>query len=334
MTSEHRVMLDLVDRAMEGDLDGDDVTKLSTLISQSESDARYARQMFMLEAALRARAVCPNMANVVVQELKQRDQREQATTLAVVMSGVRGRPGFPVPRRSRTSPLVAIAWVVGAAVALAGTATVALHRFRTDSSAHSEAQNNGAQRTQIDSDRPRPKNAAVPIPSFEPNVALEPMNATTTVFEFDFEEGVLPLAFEQGHVINAPSDAGTRYVVQGTFNPWAPRRSSIIIGNAGVLFEYRRNLVLSFRYFWDGEGRGIRVQMFNIDQRQNYQWNHASPVKGVWNKVDVSLDDFYPVADRTSVLEGGDRLQNIFIIGGALMEQPLFVDDIALRISQ
>lgn len=332
MNTTSRVAL-LVDKALSGELGDEELRDLAGVVEREDRAAEYVRQLLVVEAALRARAVAPDVSAEVLQKLKERERRQQSETIDVVMSHVR-RAAVPSKRRPlRKAAIAASCFGALAAIAYAAIDRMASQNQETVIGAGPSAPlHERAEPPKIHNVDP----ATTPDPNGyiwrpetrAPDAPTEP----ASLFAHDFEDGLLPEAFEQGLVIAAPPGTPSRYVAEGTFNPWAPNRSSIILDKGGSLFTYRPSLVLRFRYLLQGERDGIRVQIFNLDQRQNYQWTHPAPVRGTWSSVSIPLRDFYPVLDRSATLSSGDRIQNVHIMGGAFLAKPLLIDDVSLGV--
>jgi hypothetical protein len=323
----------LLDRALNEELSPIEAEELSRLADEDEQAAKQVRMTLLIEAALRARGQVPDVASQIVSTLSQRDLRQREQVVSGVMSQVRTRPpSAKIAAKPKRPRLVILSAVTAVAIGFAAMAALVSRQPRTHVRSTQPAEHM-PRSPQIEMGQSfQTPLAPVEVAKQTSVVVADPIanGVDRDILNFDFEDGVLPAVFEQGHVIHAPPTATSVYVVQGTFNAWAPGVSSVLVNNRQGLFTYHGAIVLRFKYFLATEANGLRVQIFDVDQRQNYQWNHPNPARGEWASVSVSLATFYPVKDRSRALESGDRLQNINIMGGPIHTAPLLIDDIAL----
>lgn len=325
----------LLDLALNQELIQPEAQELDQLADQDAAVAKQIRTTLLIEAALRARGQAPDVALKVVSDLQQRAQREAEQVVHAVMAQVRTRPKPKVVAVAKPKRLLIISVAATAAMAASVMASIVLRSQENgEGSIDSAAQTSRKPKLNIGKsagDR-LPAGEGLPLPTIALDEIPEPRAAPVerNVLSFDFEDGALPAVFEQGHVVAAPPGATSVYVIQGTFNAWAPGVSTIFANKGGGLFTYHGELILRFKYFLSAAATGLRVQIFDIDQGQNYQWKHPNPVRDAWDSVAIPLSAFYPVKDRSRALEPGDRLQNIFVMGGPIHAAPLLLDDIVL----
>lgn len=334
MNSATKAKVDgLLDLAIHEELGAEEIEELARLAEEDAAVAKQLRATLVVEAALRARGPAPDIAAKVVADLQRRDRRQGEQVLQAVMSQVRSRPKAGVVARPKPHRLMMASVAATATIALAATvAIVSRPKVRHPRRpAHVETrseQSHTEQRENADGHPLRNERQTPPRSTLGTYPSTEPVQAD--VLHFDFEDGAIPGVFEQGQVVAAPAGDQSGYVIQGTFNVWAPGVSSVFANKGGGLFTYQSDLVLRFRYLLSPEAKDLRVQIFDIDQGQNYQWKHPNPTRSAWASVAVSLSMFYPVKDRSRILETGDRLQNIFVMGGPIDGAPLLLDDIVL----
>lgn len=334
-TSTRRQIDSFLDAFLHETLSQQDAEELCRLASEDHEVVKQIRRTLSVEAALRSKGVVPNVASTVVSHLRQRDQRQEAQVLHAVMSQVRSRPAPVAVMAAKRRRLTLLS--VGVATVAASAAMAAIFVWPGSHSSRRMGRHEGvAQQQDTAVVQQRGKGRADLDERSHPARFVKGADQSSAVaqeqnvFEYDFEDGVLPAFFEQGHVIAASSGGSSRYVVQGTLNPWAPNVSSIFINRPGGLFRFHNGLVLRFRYFVAADAKSLRVQTFDIDQQQNYQWNLPNPVRGAWATGEAPIATFYPVKDQSRRLEPGDRLQNVFVMGGSILGPPLLLDDLVL----
>ena len=87
--------------------------------------------------------------------------------------------------------------------------------------------------------------------------ARQRRSAGVPVYDLDFEDGILPPVFSQGHVVPCGGGRENQYCLVGTVRPWWGRRNVVTLGDtmnkSDVVFQYSRSMVISFDYWLGGD---------------------------------------------------------------------------------
>jgi hypothetical protein len=152
----------------------------------------------------------------------------------------------------------------------------------------------------------------------------------TIVRSYDFESGVLPLGFSGGRIVEpGVPRADSRYAAQGTQGKYAPGIASVVF-SLDWLVAYDDAIVIRFRYFLEAPGARLRLQIYNHDQRQNYQFDLPGVQYGRWAEAEVPIRKMWPVRDTVRHMEPGDRLTVVYLMGGSADETGIMVDDLTV----
>ncbi len=151
--------------------------------------------------------------------------------------------------------------------------------------------------------------------------------APTGVF-WDFEDGVLPSSFLLGQLVAGPARPGSRMAVVGTLYGWGDFMFTIGIESRTPMIRYSDESRVAFDYWLPAEGSEIAVQIRNRNQKQNYNLVLKQNVREAWTHLDLRLADFQPISDKTKVMEPGDIVDHLYILGGRMGGGPFFVDNI------
>ncbi len=326
----------LLSASFDGDLEAEQAVELARLINVAAPQTWAP--LLDLELTLRSLPPAPSVADEVLRVLQTRapaaHPRATTTTTPVRLA----------PRRRRARWLAGL--LLGAS-AFAVAAPVAWRRL------HRIAQPDPARRGAGEAapEFPVANHAPIFVPPLAPAdpppeprqgpaaVAQDPAAASdrpsggpgSIVRRFDFEDGQLPAGFSSGEVVEPETPReGSRYAILGNLGRHAPTMRSIVYQPAEWLVAYDDDLLLRFQYFLGPGGHQVRLQIYNRDQRQNYQFAVPAPVVNQWTRVEVPLRAFYPVRDRSKRFEPGGQLTILYFMGGILSGITFLVDDIEL----
>lgn len=309
--------------------DGADARLCAAVEQNPELALRLARQL-ALESALRGLAPAPDVSAMVMGALRARESDRSRDVVTNVMVAVNQGERWPVRKRRRRAQRTA--YVTAGVVGALALAAYASWRWTAGDGRSGEPP---VASPAVDQPLPKqPPNVAGP--AHAPPVRIEPDPPQpappdpAVLFRFDFEDGLLPPGFEQGQVVADASRPGNRFAIIGTFNAWAPSRASVFVNPGRPLFFYERGLVLRFRCHPGGVNGRVRLQVFDADQRQNHQFDVENLPANTWTNVEVALDRFYAVTRRGQSPANGDRMNNLFIITGAISQRPVLIDDLEL----
>jgi hypothetical protein len=159
-----------------------------------------------------------------------------------------------------------------------------------------------------------------------PRTALE----DGVLARYDFETGKLPSEFKNGQIVEpATVRAGSRFAAQGMREKYATNVASVVFMPDWAL-SYDESIVIQFLYFSESASR-IRMQIYNHDQRQNYQFDLPEVQRGQWTAAEISLANMRPVRDTVRRMVTGDRLTIVYLMGGRADASAIMIDDLTVR---
>jgi ferric-dicitrate binding protein FerR (iron transport regulator) len=150
-----------------------------------------------------------------------------------------------------------------------------------------------------------------------------PIPPAIALFRHDFEDGLLPSAWNMGRLGPGPLRAGSRHALEAVASP-----DGGVAVNVGLPRPaYRKSLRLRFRYFV-GAGDRLVVLAYSQEAGDNFRTT-LSPVLRKWTEVQLPLSDFLRMGDAPSPLREGHALTwiKLWVPGGP---GPAHFDDIEL----
>ncbi len=161
--------------------------------------------------------------------------------------------------------------------------------------------------------------------------------------DFDFEDGVLPPGFIEGHVEPGPPRAGNRYCLLGTIAlRWKAPVMAVAWNPGQQVFAFSERQVLSFDFFAP-RGTPIPYVMIaapgkvssGLDKRRvgrNFQFHLAKEqrIREAWTHVEARLSDFAPVGKDAPPFHPGELVTKLQFVAGQPGSGPLFIDNVKI----
>ncbi|MDX2020442.1 MAG: hypothetical protein SF187_09375 [Deltaproteobacteria bacterium] len=149
---------------------------------------------------------------------------------------------------------------------------------------------------------------------------------------FDFEDGQLPRGFTSGQIIKGmDARSENHFSIQGGYGKYAPDVRSVVYQPADeAIAVYDPQLELRFRVYTGAPFNRVRLQIYNLTQRQNYQYDVTDLESDRWNERTIRLQDMRPVRDTVRELQPKDQLTALYLMGGAADGASLLIDDLTL----
>jgi hypothetical protein len=173
-----------------------------------------------------------------------------------------------------------------------------------------------------------------------------------SLLAFDFEDGLFPAIFREGHLVPCPDLPDSRFCVLAT-PVWEATNQMIAFGSRdrrstlydaeidtdSTLFRYSPTAVLSFDYRIEtAESTGLGIAFWNNDKDAKYTFyvsvKSKTLVYGAWSHAELRLANFRPVAKGVRPLEPGDGIRNISIVAGRIGDGPFYVDNVQVTDSE
>jgi RNA polymerase sigma-70 factor (ECF subfamily) len=151
------------------------------------------------------------------------------------------------------------------------------------------------------------------------------------LLEFDFEDGLLPSDFVQGHVVPTPPGGASRFCVIGTFVSAWPKWLHVAVRVSSLNLTFSRTAVLSFDYWTGTDSSFIAVLISNRDAKQNYGFKLTNIVKESWGHAEVRFADLIGVKDPGRPYEEGAPIDIIGFAGGLTGGKPFYLDNVKLQ---
>jgi hypothetical protein len=306
--------LELTALVLEGAATPEEEEELAGLLADPET--QRAQLLFLeVEATLRGLHCPPDQAARVLERIN----RERADRVVRgVMSQVQTMSARPPRRRARRLWPVGLALI--SATALAASVALVRQGRRADAPTPGEP----AAR------RAAPRAAApAPAPARRPVVIQPPSSEPEVLFRYDFEDGVLPEGFIEGHVVPSPCPVASRGCALGTISPYGAETSTVAIERYPQLLHHAPGLVISFDYWAGADAPELAVMTWAPAKRQNYTHIFDSFPRERWSHAEVRLTDLVGNRRRDR-LEEGDRISNILIMAGRTGGKPLYIDNLTV----
>jgi RNA polymerase sigma factor (sigma-70 family) len=193
---------------------------------------------------------------------------------------------------------------------------------------------------------PNPSRRSVPIGPGSPEGPSSLPIATTRadLLAFDFEDGILPAIFREGHLVSCPDLSNSRFCVLAT--PVWQSGNHVLLGSRenrsdrfdperdidATLFHFSPTAVLAFDYRIDARGTGLLVQLWNNDTDAKYTFYFSMKGKtlvyGAWAHAELRLAQFVPKQKGVPRFKPGDGIRNIAISAGKIGGGPFYIDNI------
>jgi hypothetical protein len=152
----------------------------------------------------------------------------------------------------------------------------------------------------------------------------------SVIARYDFESGSMPPEFKNGQIIEPTMvRAGSRFAAQATSEKYAPKVASVVL-RPDEAFIYDDAIVIQFLYWVAAPLPRIRLQVYNHDQRQNYQFDLSGVQHGQWTSAEISLADMKPIRNTVRRLVAGERLSIVYLMGGMAEHNGIIVDDLTV----
>ncbi len=157
-----------------------------------------------------------------------------------------------------------------------------------------------------------------------------------TLFDFDFEDGLLPESFTLGHVAAFARGPGNQYVAmpnvmlgEKPFNDESYYDTMMIVELRPKDLYYRDTLVVSVDY-WPGDNYRFAVEIYNVDRKSNYIHTIMWPPGGRWQNLTIPISSLTPVL-ADGPMQPGDKIRTIKLIGGVINSRdPLMIDNLRI----
>jgi hypothetical protein len=167
--------------------------------------------------------------------------------------------------------------------------------------------------------------------------------ASKSLLAFDFEDGILPSNFRDGHVVPCSGLSDSRFCALAT-RTWNAKnlisvgsrdRRSVTydaeVDTDATLFRYSPTAVLAFDYRIENT-TGLGLYLRNDDKDSNYQFfmsiKSKTLVYGAWAHAEVRLADFTPKVKGVPPLEAGDRIRVLSFSSRWVGDGPVYIDNI------